>query len=175
MQLVIYPDPFLKKRAAPVETIDAELRGRVAEMLQTMYEEHGVGLAAPQVGWGVRLFVMNPQGVEEPEAARVFINPRILDREGSAVDEEGCLSIPDVRGRVERATRVTVEAQDLDGVVFREDFEHLAARIVQHESDHLDGILFISRLSEADRLAVRRGLKKLEKEHAKRTRARTSR
>jgi len=175
MQLVFYPDPILRRRAAPLQSVDAEVQARAKEMFRIMYDERGVGLAAPQVGWSVRLFVMNPAGAEEPERERVLINPVILEREGSVTDEEGCLSIPDVRGRVERASRIVVESQDLDGNRKQEVFEDFEARIIQHEFDHLEGILFISRLSEAERLASRRNLKKLEKDYAKRQQAKSSR
>jgi peptide deformylase len=175
MDVVLYPDPILKKRASPLAELDAEVHERIAEMFELMYRERGVGLAAPQVGWGARVFVMNPEGAEQRDAERVFINPRILSTEGSIIDEEGCLSIPEIRGRVERFARVTVSALGLDGRPFEAELSDLPARVVQHEYDHLDGILFISHLSEADQLRIRRALKKLEQDYKKRSVGRSAR
>jgi peptide deformylase len=163
-EIVCYPDPILKKRSAPVEAIDDALRHRIAEMFSVLYRERGVGLAAPQVGWSVRIFIANTTGEPDPATERVYINPKIILAEGEIRDEEGCLSFPDIRGAVTRSQRVIVRAQDLRGEFFEEDAVDLAARAIQHELDHLDGILFISRLSLADRLLVNKALKKLEKE-----------
>ena len=170
MRLVLYPDPVLRRRAAPVEAIDDSVRDRVREMFQIMYEERGVGLAAPQVGWSVRLFVVNTSAEsDEPELERVYINPQLLrpagDDEATDTDEEGCLSIPGVRGKVLRPDRVVVRALDLDGNPVEEDIDGLHARVVQHEFDHLDGILFISRLSATERLLANKVLKQLEREY----------
>jgi peptide deformylase len=145
-------------------------------MFEIMYRERGVGLAAPQVGWSVRLFILNPTGdPEQPEGERVFINPGILRVEGTIVDEEGCLSIPEVRGRVERNERVVVRALGLDGLPFEAEFEDIGARGVQHEIDHLDGILFVSRLGPTDRLRVGGQLKKLEREYKRKAMLRSGR
>ncbi len=166
LKLTLYPDPILKRRAAPVLTIDDEVRDRVREMFEILYREKGVGLAAPQVGWGVRLFIANPAGEPNPEGARVYINPRILAAEGELREEEGCLSIPEVRGIVGRSRKVLVSAQDLVGRGFEEEAVDLKSRVVQHELDHLDGILFISRLSSLDRLRVNKELKNLERQYS---------
>ena len=171
MELVLYPDPILRKRAAALQVIDDEVKSRVVEMFETMYEENGVGLAAPQMGWSSRLFVTNPYGVDCRDEEQVFINPRILESSGEDVDEEGCLSIPDVRGQVRRSLRISVEAQDITGKVFRQDLEGLPARVVQHEYDHLDGILFIQLLSETDKLLIKKALKDLEKNYRERPRS----
>jgi len=168
MELVLYPDPVLLRRAPPLEVIDEQVRERAAAMLELMYRESGVGLAAPQVGWSVRLFVMNPAGPEEREGERVFVNPRIVAAsDEKEIDEEGCLSIPEVRGKVARSVRIRVEAQDLSGASFAEDLEGLPARIVQHEYDHLDGLLFVKLLSPGERLLVRKSLRQLEKEYGR--------
>jgi len=166
LKLILYPDPILKRRAAPVATIDDEVRGRVREMFEILYREKGVGLAAPQVGWSVRLFIANPTGEPNAEGERVYINPRILAAEGEIREEEGCLSIPEVRGIVGRSRKVVVSAQDLGGVAFKEEAEDLKSRVIQHELDHLDGILFISRLSSLDRLRVNKELKQLERRYS---------
>ena len=169
MELIYYPDPILKRRAQPLQAITEEVRSRVKEMFGILYKEKGIGLAAPQVGWGVRLFVANPSAEGDPLEERVYINPRITAAEGEVREEEGCLSIPEVRGLVTRSRWVKVTAQDLSGKVFEEEASDLKARIVQHELDHLDGILFISRLSATDRLLINKALKKLEARHAERT------
>ena len=168
MELIHYPNPVLRKRAAPVASIDDGVRSRVSDMFQIMYRERGVGLAAPQVGWSVRLFIMNALGEPDPPdpaGEKVFINPEIILAEGELLDEEGCLSIPLVRGKVLRSQRVKVRALGLDGQPFEQELQDLGARAVEHELDHLDGILFISRLGAAERLQVGRQLKKLEKEY----------
>lgn len=167
MELVFYPDPILKRRVAPLLRIDQDVKERAREMLEIMYREHGVGLAAPQVAWGTRLFVMNPAPEQEPSGERVYVNPRIVETEGEEMGEEGCLSIPDVRGHVARHRRIRIKAQDLDGSVVEEELEELPARVFQHELDHLDGILFIVRLSSSERLLVKKDLKRLEKEYQK--------
>jgi peptide deformylase len=165
MQLVFYPNPVLRKRAQPVAGVDDEVRARVQEMFEVLYREQGVGLAAPQVGWSVRLFVTNVRGERDPATERVFVNPEILRGDGEVLDEEGCLSLPEVRGKVLRKQRVLIRAQDLEGNSFEEELTDLEARVVQHELDHLDGILFISRLSASDRLRAGKQLKKLEKDY----------
>lgn len=167
MQLVYYPDPILNKTSKPVTHVDEEVRRRVTEMFAIMYAEGGVGLAAPQVGWSVRLFITNVYGESKPEFERVYINPELVtDRDVTEVrDEEGCLSIPGARGKVLRYEHMTVRALDLQAREFEEEVSDLQARVVQHENDHLDGILFVTRLSITDRLQVGKTLKKLAKEY----------
>jgi peptide deformylase len=167
MEVIHYPNPVLKKRAVPLspQNLSDSTRKRIQEMFEIMYVQKGVGLAAPQVAWSVRLFVVNPGGEEDRSRERVYINPEIVLREGEVVDEEGCLSIPGVRGKVARSERVVVRALDLDGKPFEEDARDLEARAIQHELDHLDGILFITRLSAMERLQAGKALKKLEKEY----------
>ena len=110
MQLVYYPDPILLKTAEPLEKIDGEVRAKTEEMFELMYSEKGVGLAAPQIGWGARLFISNLLGEEDRSGERVFINPRILDKgEEYIIEEEGCLSIPEVRGMVSRPEAILCE------------------------------------------------------------------
>jgi peptide deformylase len=169
IELIHYPDPILKRRAAPLDVIDDGVRERIQEMFSILYRDRGIGLAAPQVAWSVRLFIANTTGEPDPAEERVYINPRILLAEDEIREEEGCLSIPDVRGLVTRSRRVVVRAQNLQGRFFEEDATDIRARVIQHELDHLDGILFISRLSAADRFLIQKALKKLEKEHEGRT------
>jgi peptide deformylase len=165
MDLIYYPNPILRKRASPLPEITDAVRQRVTEMFPLMYKERGVGLAAPQVGWSVRLFTMNALGEDDPTGEKVYINPEIVRAEGEVLDEEGCLSIPDVRGKVLRSRLIVIRALDLQGKSFEEELQDLEARVVQHELDHLDGILFVSRLSASERLLVGKSLKKLEKEY----------
>jgi peptide deformylase len=165
MRLVLYPDPILRKRAPAVQRIDADLRDKVRGMFELMYQERGIGLAAPQVGWSARIFVLNLAAEAGKGEERVYVNPKIVAWEGELFEEEGCLSIPDVRGKVTRHQRVTVEAQDLAGKLFREDASDLHARAIQHEIDHLDGILFIQRLGDAEQMLVRAALKKLAEDY----------
>ena len=161
LELTYYPDPILKQRASPVTVIDAELRALIEEMFDLMYESHGIGLAAPQVARSMRLFVINVAGDPEEGEELIYINPRIESAAGEVIDEEGCLSIPDVRGKVTRSERVVIKAQGLDGQWFTQEADDLLARAIQHELDHLDGILFIQRLSAAEQLLVKPALKKL--------------
>jgi peptide deformylase len=174
MQLVLYPHPILRKRAAPIQTVDATVLQRAREMFEVMYQESGVGLAAPQVGWSARLFVMNALGEEHASGERLYINPEVVVPEGDVEelsDEEGCLSIPDVRGKVIRHQRILVRALDAEGKPFDEEVTDLPARVIQHELDHLDGILFITRLNTSDRMLAGKTLKRLEKEYKESLRA----
>ncbi len=152
MEIVHYPHPALSWKSRPVTEIDQALRQTVRRMFELMYEHRGVGLAANQVALPLRLFVVNVTGDPEQTAEeRVFINPQIIRRKGSVEGEEGCLSLPGVYGQVRRAERIVVEAFDLSGQAFELECGDLAARVVQHETDHLDGIMFIDRMSESDR------------------------
>jgi peptide deformylase len=153
MEVVVWPDPRLLKRTAPIERIDEDVRARVAEMWALMYADHGVGLAAPQVGWSVRLFVMNPSGdPARKDEERVLINPQLKRKAGKVVGEEGCLSFPGIYVEVERARHVTIEWTDLAGARHEEEWADWLARIFQHEHDHLENVLLYHRMSVADRM-----------------------
>lgn len=142
LQVVYFPDDPLTQKADPVETFDDALSQLVDNMLETMHEFKGVGLAAPQIGLKKRLFVL-----QEPEGPEMyFVNPRIISAEGREEGEEGCLSMPEVYAMVPRATQIAVEAQDLSGETFTVEAADFLARIIQHENDHLNGILFPERL-----------------------------
>jgi peptide deformylase len=159
-----YPDPILGRRSKPVESIDRELRKLIDEMFETMYDEKGVGLAAPQIGEGIRLCVTNCTGQSDGELA--LINPVIVETSGDDVtDEEGCLSVPGIRTKVTRSECVKVRAYDVTGKELEIDADGLEARCLQHEIDHLNGELFIQRLPEAALMAFRRQIKKLEDEY----------
>jgi peptide deformylase len=152
MEIVHYPHPALRWKSRPIKEIDAELRKTVAAMFELMYAARGIGLAANQVALPYRLFVLNLAGEEGgKDEELVFVNPEILKRKGTIEGEEGCLSLPGLYAPVKRAAEIVVEAFDLSGKVFEYRLTELAARAVQHEIDHLDGILFIDRLSDAVR------------------------
>lgn len=152
MEIVHYPHPALAWKSTEVTRIDATLRNTVSEMFNLMYAANGIGLAANQVAIPQRFFIANLTGdPAEPDEEIVFINPQIIKRRGTEVGEEGCLSLPGVYADVKRSSNVVVEAFDLDGQLFRADLSELGARAVQHEIDHLDGIMFIERLEDAAR------------------------
>lgn len=149
LSVVHYPHPALRFKAVPVAEINSDLHQIVAQMFELMYANKGIGLAATQVALPYRLFVLNLTGdpaAKDEEA--VFINPEILKRKGTAEDEEGCLSLPGLYADVKRSSQVVIEAFDLKGECFEYSLSDLAARAVQHEHDHLDGVLFIDRLAE---------------------------
>jgi len=165
LQIVNYPHPTLRHKSKPLKAVDQELVSMVREMFALMYEHKGVGLAANQVDLPYRLFVMNFHGdPEQPDAELVFINPVISHRKGLAEAEEGCLSIPGVYAQVKRPEKIVCAAYDLTGREIEYDLDGLPARIVQHETDHLDGKLFIDRLSTTGLAAVRESLEELELE-----------
>lgn len=150
MEVVQFPHPALRYKSKPITQIDAKLRSTVAEMFELMYEHRGIGLAANQVGLPWRFFIINPSGdADNKDDEFVFINPEISDRKGSEEAEEGCLSLPRVYGDVRRPEKITVEAFDLNGQGFQMALEDLPARVVQHETDHLDGVMFFDRMTEA--------------------------
>ena len=152
MDILPYPHPALRWKSKPIQEINDELRRVVAEMFELMYAAKGIGLAANQVGLPYRLFILNlTADPEMKDEEIVFINPEILKRKGSTEGEEGCLSFPGMYGQVKRAAKIDIEAFDLDGTCFEYSLDELAARAVQHESDHLDGVLFIDRMTETAR------------------------
>ncbi len=161
--IVKYGNPVLEKPAAPVAVFDGGLRKLVAEMFESMYAAHGVGLAAPQIGVPLRIAVIDVTFKENPDARLVLVNPEIVHKEGKQRHSEGCLSLPDFRAEVTRASRVTVRAQDLEGKTFEHTGEELVARALLHETDHLNGRLFISHISALKRDLIRRKIRRLAK------------
>src|SRR5215469_1844215 len=162
-EIVKYPDPVLAKRGEPVTVFDDKLKTLVEEMFESMYEAQGIGLAAPQIGLSQRLTVIDISFKKDPEAKVVLINPEIIHREGQQYEEEGCLSLPEIREKVKRAAKVKVRAQNTDGEWFEIEGEELLSRAFQHEIDHLDGVLFIDRLSRLKKDLVMRRIKKMIK------------
>jgi len=161
--IVKYGNPVLEKPAAPVTDFDDELKTLVADMFESMYEAKGVGLAAPQIGISKRLAVIDVTFKENPREKLVLANPEIIHTEGKQTQSEGCLSIPDFRENVTRANKVTIRAQDVNGKWFEKTGEELLARAFLHETDHLNGKLYISHLSALKRDLIKRKIRKLVK------------
>jgi peptide deformylase len=153
----------LQRPAAPVTEFDEELRALVTDMFDSMYAAQGIGLAAPQIGVSKRVTVLDLSFQKNPEEKLVLINPEITFKQGKQYGEEGCLSLPDIHEKVSRAAVVKVRAQTLDGEWREYDGEELLARAFQHEIDHLDGVLFIFRVSALKRDLIQRRIRKLQK------------
>ncbi len=167
-EIISLPDPRLRLVSKPIEKITPEIRALAADMLETMYEAPGIGLAAIQVAQPVRLITMDLAKKEEEPAPRVFINPEILSvSEELSIYEEGCLSIPEYYEDVERPASVRVRFMDLEGKIYEEDAEDLYATCIQHEIDHLNGVLFIDHLSKLKREMVTKKFRKAAKLAAK--------
>jgi peptide deformylase len=162
--IVKYGDPVLEKPGALIKNFDAELQQLIDDMFASMYAANGVGLAAPQIGKGIRLTVIDVSNGKNPEAKIVLINPEIIHAEGEVREEEGCLSLPGFRGYVVRPQFVTVRAQNVKGESFEIRGENILARAFCHEIDHLNGVLFLQHLSMLKRDLIRRKIKKLRKE-----------
>jgi peptide deformylase len=161
--IVKFGNPVLERPAEPVTVFDKELKKLVEDMFESMYAAHGVGLAAPQIGMSKRLAVIDVTFKEDPDAKLVLANPEIIHTEGKQTQSEGCLSIPDFREPVARAKKVTVRAQDVNGKWFEQTAEELLARAFLHETDHLNGKLYISHISALKRDLMKRKIRKLVK------------
>lgn len=172
-RILTYPDPFLRKKCAPVEEIDGEVLRLLDDMAETMYEARGVGLAASQIGVDKRIAVVDisprerdageggeEETVYEGPGLIELINPEIVSSEGEVIAEEACLSIPGFTSEVKRKQRVRIEAYDRDGRLMEIEAEGILARVFQHEIDHLDGVLFIDRLSRLKRELLKRKIEK---------------
>jgi peptide deformylase len=164
LKIVKYPDPVLSQPGEPVTEFDAELRRLVADMFETTYASQGIGLAAPQVGVSKRLTVIDLSMGKVPEDKLVLINPEIIFSDGRLYEEEGCLSFPEIREKVTRAAKVRVRAQDERGKWFEMDADDLLARCFQHEIDHVDGMLFIFRMSALKRDLALRKIRKMQRD-----------
>lgn len=161
----VYPDPVLRDVAKPVSVIDSALRQLAADMVETMQDAHGVGLAAPQVGVGQRIVIVDfaPEDGGDP---KVLINPVIVKRSGKReLADEGCLSFPGLRAPIKRSPKVVVEAQNLDGEIVEYQAEGLTARAVQHELDHLDGMLFVDKAGPSDKQSLQHELEEMEQNY----------
>lgn len=167
LHLVTYPGPILRKRAAAVKNVDGKLIETADAMFSLMYENSGIGLAGPQVGLSKRILVLDLRQEDQPEY--VMINPRLTRREGEVENEEGCLSVPEVFGDVTRAERIEVSYVDVEGEERTLEAEGMLARAIQHEIDHLNGVLFIDRLDKAHRKLVEQQLRELAESSKKRS------
>ena len=162
-EVVKWPDPVLTQRGEEVTTFDDTLRTLVEEMFESMYAAQGIGLAAPQISLSLRIAVIDVSFGKNPEEKIALVNPIVVAMEGKQVEEEGCLSLPDIREKVARAAWVKVKAQDARGKWFEVEGEELLARALLHEIDHLDGVLFIDRISRLKRELVNRKIRKMQK------------
>ncbi len=172
MEILKYPDPRLRKRAAPVKDINSAFEEKVREMFEVLYKDRGIGLAAPQVGWSQRVLILNLAcDKKKPHEERVLINPKIVKRDGRVTGEEGCLSFPGLFFKVERDKDIEVVGYDLQGEEVRIPADGLLSRAIQHEIDHLDGILFIDRASLLEKAKIRGKVKAMEKSWAKKKKA----
>ena len=160
-----YPAEVLGKKARPIEKIDDDIRRLVEKMTDIMFENKGIGLAAPQSGVSLRLFIISTE--QKKDAVKVYINPTVTTSGRLISTEEGCLSVPGVQTTIRRYEKAAVTATDLDGNEFTEDAEGLYARCLQHEYDHIEGTTIADRMASAARIAHRKQLKKLREEHEK--------
>jgi peptide deformylase len=166
-KIFTFPDPVLRQKVETVTNFDASLKQLAADLTETMYAAPGAGLAANQIGVCLRIVVFDVSDDEEEKKHLVLVNPEIIEKEGCQVDEEGCLSVIDLTANVERYSKLVVRAQDLDGKTWEFPAEDFFARVIQHELDHLNGILFIDHLSVLKRSLYKRRLKKLLREQEK--------
>jgi len=157
----IYPDPVLRVRCPEVETFDDALARLAADMVETMHDAPGVGLAAPQIGVEQRVAVVDLSVGEDPKQVHVLVNPEVLEEEGRAIEVEGCLSIPGITDKVKRPLRIKVRAQTVEGEPFELEADDWLARAILHEIDHLDGVLFVDRLMGLRKDRAKRQLRKL--------------
>ncbi len=164
LTIVKYPEPVLQQPGEPITEFNEDLRRLVADLFETTYASQGIGLAAPQVGISKRVTVIDLSMGKDPAQKLVLVNPEIILREGRQYEEEGCLSFPEIRDKVPRAAKVRVRAQDATGKWFEVDGEELLSRALQHEIDHLDGMLFIFRMSALKRDMALRRIRKLQRE-----------
>ncbi len=164
LRIVKYPHPALRHKSKPLAQVDGELKNIIRGMFDLMYEQKGIGLAANQVSLPYRLFILNLEGDPTKAPEHVFLNPRILRRSGTVEAEEGCLSFPEIYAPVKRAEKIVLSAYDLAGQEVQYDLDGLFARAAQHEHDHLDGVLFIDRLSPSAMLSIKQDLSDLDLE-----------
>jgi len=163
-KIFTYPDPILRQKVETVTSFDDALKQLAGDLAETMYDAPGAGLAANQIGVCLRVAVIDVSASKEEKKHLVLVNPEIIDKQGRQVDEEGCLSVIDLTANVERYRKLLVQAQDLDGKTWQFPADDFFARVIQHELDHLNGILFIDHLSPLKRALYKKRLKKLLRE-----------
>jgi peptide deformylase len=160
-KILTYPDPVLRQKTEAVTSFDDSLKQLARDLAETMYNAPGAGLAANQIGVCLRVVVIDVSAGEDVKKPLVLVNPEIIEKEGCQIDEEGCLSVIEYTAKVERYSKLLIRAQDLDGKTWEFPAEEFFARVIQHELDHLDGILFIDRLSPLKRTIYKKRLKKI--------------
>jgi len=161
--IVVYGDPVLREKAQKIKEIDRDVKELVSDMIATLENQRGLGLAAPQVGVSLRVFIIDLSAIDITETVKVFINPEIISTSGEVVMEEGCLSFPGIFQKINRPEYAKVKAIDLDGNEFTLEASGMLARAIQHENDHLNGVLFIDHFSSLSRTLLQGKLKKLKK------------
>ena len=164
LRILKYPHPALRHKSKPLRRVDNELKNTVREMFDLMYANKGIGLAANQVDLPYRFFILNTESDPEKAEEFVFLNPVIVKRSGTADADEGCLSFPEIYAPVKRSAKIVIAAYDLEGEEVKYELSGLFARGAQHEYDHLDGVLFIDRLTPSGRLSVKEALLELERQ-----------
>jgi peptide deformylase len=164
LRVIKYGNPLLRLKAKKIERIDESVRQLAADMIETMQKEAGIGLAAPQLAQSIRLVVIDLSLIEENEMPMVFVNPEVLEAKGEATLEEGCLSLPDIREEIRRPEIIKISYQNLDGMVIEKTVDGLLARALQHELDHLNGVLLIDRISLLKKKMLNKKLKQLAAE-----------
>jgi len=163
-KILTFPNPVLRQKVETVTSFDESLKELVTDLADTMYDAPGAGLAANQIGVCLRVVVVDVSENKEEKKHLVLVNPEIIDKEGCQIDEEGCLSVIDLTAKVERYRKLLVRAQDLDGKSWEFPAEDFFARVIQHELDHINGILFIDHLSSLKRTLYKKRLKKILRE-----------
>ena len=171
-RIVHYPTDVLAERAKPVEKIDENIHRLVEKMTDIMLKNGGIGMAGPQIGVPLRLFIISPDASRK--GVKVYINPTVTPTSKPESISEGCLSVPGVYAKIRRYEKCTVTATDLEGNEFSEEAEGLLARVLQHESDHINGLTIVNRMSQAAKIVHRKQLKKLKEDHEKAARAQES-
>jgi peptide deformylase len=162
LEIFKYGESVLKQKAKEVENIDEKMVRLVEKIRQTMYGANGIGMAAPQIGESIQLALVDITMGEDQDEFMVLINPKIIESEGNEADEEGCLSIPGISTQVSRATRIKIRAYDLNGKEIQQEYEGQKARVIQHEIDHLRGILIVDRVSSLKKRLLKKEIKKLK-------------
>ncbi len=159
LPIKLYGSPTLRKKAKALTKIDEQDKDLIVDMIDTMYSNCGVGLAAPQVGASKRIIIVDISSTENSTETLVLINPEIIKTKGEKNQEEGCLSIPGTKGEIKRSEKIKVQGIDIDGIEFEIEVNGLVSRVIQHEIDHLNGILFVDKLSEQEQNAMKSKLK----------------
>jgi peptide deformylase len=165
LNIKTYHDSVIREKCTPVKSIDKEIQSLIDNMIETMYAAPGIGLAATQVGASSRVIVIDTSFGEDPDALLVLINPEIVHSEGEIVEEEGCLSVPGITAKVKRAEKVKVKGLNREGKEVMIEADGLLARVLQHEIDHINGLVFVDRLSRAKKVLLKNKLKKIESEN----------